>query len=207
MVRRRDEEQLGMMNASIALVVLIPLLLMLWSAPRGAATSSDGTRDHDLPPMPAVDQPPIITISDTEVFSFPSGTADVTSAFRSFLTFTVVPRLVNLMQRYTCDIVEIVGHTDSQRVRTRSNLDDALLKVLAGRRDRLAPGSNADLGLMRAWAVAEILSADGRLSGKTFYGYSAADAIAPNGGLAPSIVRPPTMADRRRVEIRVRRRL
>jgi hypothetical protein len=204
------DDFLGAMNASVALVILIPLLLLLAGSIRARTDTSGGraraAHDYVLPAAPLNDQPPVISISEAQVFSFPSGTAEIAPDFRRFLVDAVIPKLVDLTHRYGCDVVEVIGHTDSQRVRTRSNLDDELLVAIAGGRQPLQAGSNADLGLMRAWTVAELLKKDGRLGGKVFYSYSAADAISPGGSAALASEARVNEPARRRIEIRLRRR-
>jgi outer membrane protein OmpA-like peptidoglycan-associated protein len=191
------------MNSAIGILFLIPLMLVLLDQILVARRSAP-----QKPPAPVIepmDQPPIITISEAQVYSFPSGEATISAPFRQLLLHSVAPQLEELGTRYRCDIIEVIGHTDEQRVQERSNLDIALLPHFHGRPSMLRPGSNADLGLMRAWAVIEVLKDDFRLRNKTFHGYSAGQSLLPNGQLATPQFPPADNPARRRIEIRLRR--
>lgn len=152
--------------------------------------------------MERLDQPPVITVSEAQVYSFASGKADLTPEFTQYIAQTIVPRLVQLAGVYACDVVEVIGHTDEQTVRSSSNLDRALLN---GSSMNLSPGSNLDLGFLRAFAVVRALRSDGRLTGTLYYAYSAGQTIMPDGQIAGPEKDPQPDASRRRIEIRLRR--
>ena len=122
----------------------------------------------------------------------------------------MVPQIESNAEQYQIDLVEIIGHTDGQvNQGASSNLDTILENVANGKNsvNQLSPGSNADLGLMRALAVTNILQEiqkkEGRLKGLQFRPYSAAQLVTPSGSLA-QINRNPD-AKRRRIEIRFTR--
>jgi flagellar motor protein MotB len=114
------------------------------------------------------------------------------------------------------DIIEVIGHTDGQEVgsikcnnQRGSNLDTRLEEVAIHNQDVkvLCPGSNTDLGLMRALAVVKELQkvqrqqSQGRFQEVGFRAYSAAQLLLPNNqGFAPPERKANTK--RRRIEIR-----
>jgi len=192
---RGEDHALSLMNAAVAMVILIPLLLLMWEQ---SMHNKQGSGRED-------DQPPIITVSEAEVYSFASGKAQLSPQFKGLLTGTIVPKLEKLAADYRCDIIEVIGHTDEQSIGLASNLDTALLSVINGKSVTLIAGSNLDLGLMRAWSVASLLKSDGRLAGKKIYGYSAGQIILPGGNIAAPAKDPKNDPSRRRIEIRMRR--
>ena len=94
------------------------------------------------------------------------------------------------IDRYRIDSVEVIGHTDGQPSPGRSNLD--LLLPKASRTPSLSgyqPGSNADLGLLRALAVANHLRLRLDPSGQrglVIRSYSASSLIASDGRYSPA---------------------
>ncbi|EAM49729.1 hypothetical protein WH8501_23270 [Crocosphaera watsonii WH 8501] len=113
--------------------------------------------------------------------------------------------------KYDIDTVVVVGQTDGQSVGNRvSNLDKTLEKSATGNLpiSKLTPGSNADLGLIRALAVVKELQrifADNNPvetldAQKSFRAYSAGQLTLPNGTFAEPNPKPD--AQRRRIEIR-----
>ena len=153
--------------------------------------------------------PPIIVIQDTGEYQFQSGSAQLPNALGTYVRNSLVPEIEANAAQYKIDVVEVIGHTDGQPNNGGSNLDRNLENVAAGRTPvgNLAPGSNADLGLMRALAVVQILQdiqkKENRLKGLEFRPYSAAQLVLPTGGLAGSDRNPD--AKRRRIEIRFTR--
>lgn len=150
------------------------------------------------------DKPPIITLSegDTAKFSFPTGDAKLSSEFKATLSGKI-DELVKIKSRYGVDVIEVIGHTDGELTNRRnSNLDIALENAVANRDiSNLRYGSNADLGLMRALAVAFFLQEQPQLSDVKFRVYSAAQLILPNGKLADTPARQQDKT-RRRIELR-----
>ena len=201
-MRQIENKSLPLLNSAVAFVVLIPILLIAISVVReniGLRTAlgdSGEGKPHD--------QPPIIVLRESEGYSFPSGSAALSPAFQRNLKDEIIPTLARNIETYRCDIVEVIGHTDSQPVAALSNIDTDFLAFVRGTDIALSPGSNADLGLMRAWNVINFLVGNGKWERVRFYGYSAAQAIAPSGELV-KVDAPVVDAQRRRIEVRVRR--
>lgn len=199
-------QALHLKNAAVSLVLLIPILLMLLALgamvqqqrPDGGSGKPPTTLPHD--------QPPIIVLTEAEGYSFETGKADITPEFSEALTMKIIPNLNAFAEQYHCDVIEVIGHTDGQPVAftSRSNLDAHLSLALNGGTVPLIPGSNADLGLMRAWSVIRYLREIKEFRGKVFYGYSAGQAILPDGRYAAPYGMTPNPS-RRRIEIRLRR--
>ena len=149
--------------------------------------------------------PPIIRLDEADGYSFKTNSSEVSSGFEQLLVSKVVPRIVDIGQRYEAYTIEIVGHTDERPIYARSNLDENLLPFLRGQRSEpLAAADNAGLGFARAAAVSAILSNSRDLR---------AYRVTPLSG-AHVILRAGTISDgsddgdrpgRRRIEIRMRR--
>ncbi len=150
--------------------------------------------------------PPVVVIENSGDFQFDSGSARLSNALREYIRTDLVERIETITQQRDIYIVEIIGHTDGQATATgKSNLDTNLEAVARGDKpsSELNPGSNADLGLMRALEVVKELQAvqkQGRLQGIQFRAYSAAQLLLPSGEFANPSSEPD--ASRRRIEIR-----
>lgn len=109
------------------------------------------------------DKPPNIQISEQkEDYRFESGSSVMGPAFIEGLRKNEFARLADEIidreeaNRVKVDTLEIIGHTDGVPLSRGGNLDQKLPDLLAGSRDKissLTPGSNNDLGLLRALAV------------------------------------------------------
>jgi outer membrane protein OmpA-like peptidoglycan-associated protein len=155
------------------------------------------------------EQPPIITLRETEGFSFAPGSADITPDFLARLANEVVPKLSALGDAYGAQIVEVIGHTDgmsiNDRLRVKANLDDFLGQYLDPSSPvAVFPYDNVGLGSARAVSVARALRQSGLPAKFDIQPLSAAYLIAPNDRTlaAPRKVDDPS---RRRIEIRIRR--
>ncbi|MDJ1175163.1 hypothetical protein [Roseofilum capinflatum] len=149
--------------------------------------------------------PPVIVLRESQARSFPSGSAELSSDFQQYILEDLVTQIENFAQNYQGYVVEVIGHTDGQEnTGSVSNLDGVLEDVVAGSASvsRLNPGSNADLGLMRAVAVVKVLESNPRLQsmGLQFKAYSAAQLYGVSGNFAPTDGR--DNPSRRRIEIR-----
>ena len=145
---------------------------------------------------------PIVIDETSGKFKFESGSAELKPELKSYISTEVAPTIENIIKEREIDFVQVIGHTDGQGTNTASNLDKTLEAVAKSSQtvSKLTPGSNADLGLMRALAVVQELEKTGRLNNIKFRAYSAAQLYLPSGDLAP-INRNPDES-RRRIEIR-----
>lgn len=111
------------------------------------------------------DKPPNIQISEQkEDYRFGSGSSVMGQTFIEGLRQNEFARLAGEIidreaeGRVKVDTLEIIGHTDGMPLSHSGNLDQELPDVLAGSKSdisSLIPGSNNDLGLLRALAVRE----------------------------------------------------
>ena len=146
------------------------------------------------------EKPPIIELPETIGFSFQTAKAELSEEFKNRLETKIVPKLRYIKNRYHVNVIEVIGHTDGAIAGGRSNLDQKLENAIAtGDISGLRFGSNADLGLMRALAVALYLKK--QLNGVNFRVYSAAQAILLDGTLANKPDRSENQ-NRRRIELR-----
>ncbi|MFS2154522.1 OmpA family protein [Rhizobium sp. Rhizsp42] len=151
--------------------------------------------------------PPIINLSEAGGYYFTSGSAALTPEFAGKLETSIAEQISDNLERYKVDVVEVIGHTDEQRVaRSSSNLDDASIGVIDGRLpvDALQPADNAGLGLARAIAVANVLKANANLKDVTVLPMSAAQLVVPGDKLTAG--QAGDVQERRRIEIRIRGR-
>jgi outer membrane protein OmpA-like peptidoglycan-associated protein len=149
---------------------------------------------------------PIINIPATSRYQFESRSAILPQGLGSALSNELAPEIDSIVREYQVDVVEVIGHTDGQRiVQGSSNLDSNIEKVATENQDigTLIPGSNADLGLMRALSVIRELQKNPKLKGLKFRAYSSAQLTLPEGGFAP--VYRESDPTRRRIEIRFTR--
>jgi outer membrane protein OmpA-like peptidoglycan-associated protein len=108
------------------------------------------------------DKPPIIQIKDSDKYRFPSGSAEMDENFSNNLNQNEFKILADeIVKRNSggdlkVDTLEVIGHTDGQAFRRAGNLDDRLPSYLTLENSDLGlllPGSNNDLGLLRALAL------------------------------------------------------
>lgn len=109
------------------------------------------------------DKPPNIRISEEkEQYRFESGKCIMSPEFIQGLNENEFSRLAKEIVerqeegRVKVDTLEIIGHTDGAPISRGGNLDQRLPEVLVGLQSELSnltPGSNNDLGLLRALAV------------------------------------------------------
>ncbi|MFB2922323.1 MULTISPECIES: hypothetical protein [Aerosakkonema] len=150
--------------------------------------------------------PPIIVIKDSGEYKFEVGKADLPTGLRSKIENDFVNQIERYATEYQGYIVEVIGHTDGQKNSNRySSLDDKIEGIANGENaSAIQLGSNADLGLMRALAVVQVLrdmQKKGRLKGLEFRAYSAAQLVLPKGYIPQNDGNTDEPA-RRRIEIR-----
>jgi flagellar motor protein MotB len=155
------------------------------------------------------DWPPIIRLSEAERYFFRTNEAVLSGEFETRLREEAIPRILALAAEYRVNVVEVIGHTDEQRIQTgHSNLDASLLGYLSEERGAavLQAADNAGLGMARAAAVTRFLRKDPRiLDAKLIVlPLSAAQAVDATGMLADGR-NAGDVRERRRIEIRLRR--
>jgi hypothetical protein len=161
-------------------------------------------------PLPQVgyDQPPIISLPESQGYHFISGSAELSEEFRTKLGSGVTERLIEIATHYGLDVIEVVGHTDEVPVSSAtSNLDAHLLPFLRGEGSvqQLAFADNAGLGISRAAAVVKELAQNPLLGRFTIIPLSAGQTVLSNGILSTGATNRGGEEDRRRIEIRLRR--
>ena len=163
------------------------------------AKASGGKGEHDWPP--------IILLNELKDYYFDSGSAVLSDKFLAGLSGPVMKELLGIIAKYPrASVIEVIGHTDEQRIiGSSSNLDETLVPVIRRKEPiiRLKPADNAGLGLARAVAVSQVLLQDERLEGFAILPYSGGqlvnvgDVLVLSGGGGDE-------RERRRIEIRVR---
>ncbi len=154
-------------------------------------------------------KPPLITLSDAEGFSFPSGTALITQEFLAKLKLRIIPEILARAKEHGLDLVEVVGHTDEVPINTkgRSNLDQRLIALLQGKMDAdmLTAVDNTGLAMMRAAVIAMILMDDPRIKAAklTVVPFSAGQLVNCDG--KPTAGGLWTDPKRRRIDLRLRK--
>lgn len=171
---------------------------MVALAEKGKA--AEGSKPHEWPP--------IISLSETKDYYFKSGSAELSPAFRDLLQEKTAQQIAAIARQYDVDVVEVIGHTDEQRISgVRSNLDTEIPFVLGNTKgiSVLKPGDNAGLGLARALAVTQVLNEQPELEGLTILPMSSAQLTLPSDRLTDGKDAGDSEG-RRRIEIRVRKR-
>lgn len=166
------------------------------------------------PNKPINQEAPIITLSENNpAFRFPSGSAQMNPDFEQKLLADVFPKIQDNSQRYQCDVLMVIGHTDEVQVgasRRTSNLDDELTRAYAtGTLDALHAGSNTDLGMVRALALVNFFRSHQELIPGIRYilPYSAGQMIQMDRSLSTSFLNDNNQGlpdeTRRRIELQL----
>lgn len=146
--------------------------------------------------------PPVLLIQDSGDYKFESGSAVLPPALEDYIKNELTAEIQKITRARTIYTVEVIGHTDGQPISSYSNLDNHIENIAtgSGSLDLPQPGSNADLGLLRALAVVKALQATGRLDLVQFRVYSAGQLLLRDGSFAR--VDRQSNSTRRRIEIR-----
>ena len=149
-------------------------------------------------------KPPVIKLADTDAYRFGTGSFFLSPQFKKTLQANAVPQISRTIQCYGIDTVEIIGHTDGRPGGMGGNLDYSLVDLSSGSAmQRMIPGSNIDLGLLRAISVkAELESSLPSVITQDvgFRVLSAGSTISPDGRFLPA--KNLDESARRRIEIR-----
>jgi len=150
--------------------------------------------------------PPIIPLKEADGYFFLIGSAQPSVEFEVKLREAVVPEIVKYAREFKTDVVEVVGHTDEQRIQgLSSNLDWTTFEVLLRNESagKMVAADNAGLGFARAVAIVQILRRDPRLKDMTILPLSAAQVVDTSGKLAAG-TSGGDEKQRRRIEVRLR---
>jgi outer membrane protein OmpA-like peptidoglycan-associated protein len=137
-------------------------------------------------------------------FKFKSGSAELNPQLKKYVREKVIPEIEKTIKekKGAINFIQVIGHTDGQANNKVSNLDQNIEAIANGKNtiNTLNPGSNADLGLMRALAVIQEIQKTKRFNNIKFRAYSAGQLYLSSGDLAP--VNRKADETRRRIEIR-----
>ncbi|MGO7847596.1 hypothetical protein ACC671_10960 [Rhizobium ruizarguesonis] len=192
--RQRLEKELSEANARLAALVEKQI------EDNAMVEAAKNAKPHEWPP--------IISLSEANGNYFKSGSAQLELTFVDKLNGKISEEIATSLKNYGADIVEVIGHTDEQPVsRSNSTMDKNVIDVLSSKKsvDALVPADNAGLGLARAISVANVLRANASLSGITVLPLSGAQLILPGDTVTAG--ESGAVENRRRIEIRIRRRL
>lgn len=145
---------------------------------------------------------PIVIDEKSGKFKFQSGSAQLNPALKTYIRQRIIPAIETITKDREIDFIQVIGHTDGQGIQQTSNLDKNIESVASRKQSvkMLVPGSNTDLGLMRALAVVQEIENTGKLKNVKFRAFSAGQLYLPSGKLAA--VNRDADASRRRIEIR-----
>ena len=145
---------------------------------------------------------PIVIDEKSGKFKFQSGSAELSPALKTYIRQRIIPAIETITKDREIDFIQVIGHTDGQGIQKTSNLDKNIESVASRKQSvkMLVPGSNTDLGLMRALAVVQEIESTGKLKNVKFRAFSAGQLYLPSGKLAA--VNRDADASRRRIEIR-----
>ena len=150
--------------------------------------------------------PPFINLSDADGYHFATGSAELAPKLREALSGNIADTLAELVRKYRVDVVEVIGHTDEQKMGGLTTLDVSLIPALNGvtSAEALHASDNAGLGMARAVSVVRALKKDTRFVNVAILPLSAGQLIEPVDHPATG-TNPGDVPERRRIEIRLRR--
>lgn len=183
------------------------------AAPAPTVAAPSPTPPPEPPPDPGAPVvepghtwPPIIRLAEADGYSFPTGRNWISPEFAGKLRSEVLPQILRYADEYDAEVIEVVGHTDERPIRGRSNLDDVLVRYLAGEPLPLRPADNVGLAFARAAAVVLELAPLWEEHGYLVVPLSAGQTLLPGDlGRATGKDRGDNPF-RRTIEIRLRRR-
>ena len=100
-------------------------------------------------------KPPLITLSEDEKdFRFETSKAQITDNYKSALTLKTLPELIQNINDYDCNTIEVYGFTDTQAY-GNENIDDKLHNCMTNECaiDKINIHSNLELGMKRAISI------------------------------------------------------
>lgn len=153
-------------------------------------------------------KPPLIKLTEAKSFRFETGSFQLSPEFRAGVD-SLIPIIISNTKKYDIDTIEVIGHTDGQPSSGISNLDSSISSSWNSsnlQTKNLKPGSNVDLGLLRALSVASYIRTslkDKGLDPPVILPYSAGSLVDTEGNVFPADTS--SRSDRRRIEIRFTR--
>jgi outer membrane protein OmpA-like peptidoglycan-associated protein len=152
-------------------------------------------------------KPPIIRLSDAADYRFATGSYTINPKFRSQLVSQQLPEIERVIRCYGIDTIEIIGHTDSRPNSGSGNLDSFSNKKSTIASKGVMSGSNADLGLLRALSVEDLLkkSLSSEYRYLDFRSYSASSFVSPDGVGTTEDKSDKAQQAKRRIEVRFTR--
>lgn len=211
---RPDEDEqiqqlLGLDVLYLLLVSMIGLSLSLYNQNRQLKSRGQTKPCPICQEVRQFDKPPLISLTEAEGYTFPSGKAVISPEFFNKIRKVIVHEIIKSASEYQLDLVEVVGHTDEVPVKWNqvSNLDATLVPMFHGKFPvaNLSADDNIGLAMMRAVVIADILRNDTRiLAAKLIVvPLSAGQLILPDGTITPG--RASDDSSRRRIDIRLRK--
>ena len=145
---------------------------------------------------------PILIDEQSGKFSFTPNSAKLSPQLKQYIKQKIIPTIQSIIQKHDIDFVQVIGHTDGQEINRSGNLDQKLQSVALEKKtvNELVPGSNTDLGLMRALAVIQEIEKSDQTKKVKLRAYSAAQLYDLKGDLAQ--LDREDNAQRRRIEVR-----
>lgn len=145
---------------------------------------------------------PILIDEQSGQFSFTPNSATLSPDLKAYIHKSIIPNIQDIIKKHDIESIQVIGHTDGQEINRSGNLDRNLQSVAFNKQsvEKLIPGSNTDLGLMRAIAVFQELKNSGQVEGIKLQAYSAAQLYDAKGNLAK--FNRQDDSKRRRIEIR-----
>ena len=149
-------------------------------------------------------KPPVIKLADENAYRFKTGSFLLSAEFKKTLQDNAISQIRRTIECYGIDTVEIIGHTDGRPGVISGNLDYNLASLSdADNMKSMIPGSNIDLGLLRAISVKneiESLLPENITKNVGVRVLSAGSTISPDGEFLPA--KNIDEISRRRIEIR-----
>ncbi len=154
--------------------------------------------------------PPLITLSeDKKDFRFGVGKAKITDQYKNALKDKTLPELIQSIDEYDCDTVEVYGFTDTQPYNKKDNIDNKLHNCIVSECsiDKINIHSNLELGMKRAISIVYFLREQQKRGlireDVIIKPYSAGQFIDEKGEI--SVTNKSDNKKRRRIEIRLSR--
>ena len=155
-------------------------------------------------------KPPLITLAeDKKEFRFGKGKAKITRAYKKAFMDKKFRKLIDDLNQYDCDTIEVYGYTDTLAFGKKNNVDKKLHKCIKEdcSMDKIRIHSNLELGMKRAISIVYFLKREQELGNINpnivIKPYSAGQFINEDGDIAS--VRKRNSPQSRRIEIRLSR--